>query len=1234
MSDKNLTEYQKQISDFYKSYSLEDVLNSLLAIGSYPNNIASQIQHNFHYEALRGLIKEDFQPINQIKSYDEFKQFSEKLFELTPGFPTLEDYCPPIDWGNVKYFYDQEIFTLIWGVDGCTSDQISEFRLIYNDNDDKYQEKTGCSPKEELKSLLELHTQLAINVSTGLDELPDYLTPGHCEVPTKEFWQDIISVRFGRYDTEHANFINQYSIPIDELLSSTFDEKKFLAQLQEGSTIDALLIRVGDDHYPLLVRYSFENVFKRWKREFKKYHLADGFFEERNNARKDLAIGLSAYQQNRLGKKNTNHLVLLLDDTGKPEDNVLVSLTFIEDKVLAILTVTPSDKSKDIDKEVAEIIPKTWERLNRFHTEHPKFYLPVKSQICELQPKYETDFQIKMLVVIPTQFIEPQALKLVKSDDTTYMFMEDYLAIVDSCEDENDLLGFLDYLKEDNIFYTGILDAYGSYKDSNGVLVAGAEEPNITWVSTSWGPSFRHRELSEFWELYPGIDIVDDPRGWKIEKETDTQLRLVKKSIFHSMVYSKHDQTHLLQSSPFMYQNYEVGSITNLLMESLEDTLSRISDVFEEMPVVKYSDKVEIHYFPATFLEQEKFNHLNHLATNGEKWKTDSGRYSRIGVGVRMVYDFDLVSKELQGAKDNTFELELAKTILTALNSVEPDDKSLNVCLEKINGLKGKPRFTQYAIQKEASHPVLSRTVEPSDTDYKKARKITAFAAKQIGLGEGKYKGKKAQDALNKIIKALRAELEKQIAQFSFDNSIIDLVGYVDAEIAKFRYKRLGVIGSKEHDVDYERDQMLADAKKDFLLKHRNNRYLLEKFISMQPSGSKKLREADIRLMMAVADEIIGAYSTSDTIHYDLYKPSLAVAQDYQLGITYPYNVLKQQQAFNRKQSQISLGQIGLESDRLGSDDIIEFADRLDQSLIKDFGFKLSSLLALQQVLSLWSEYTSYEDSEAYNIPRTEVVATCTKQIKGIASVEVEKIIDFLILLPEKILSITDDKNRPLDVPVWESIKRPYRYSLRPLLELGENLIWGPYAVNMSLGFWSGVVHNTEFPTKLIAPSTNEMLRKEHARLDKKLEASCIEIGKRYTKHARRVKPKNISLPPELGDYDCLLYLEKINSFVNVEAKNINTPKVSKDVRTQIDNIFFKEKKNYTYRVEQRDVYLRDHYQDFATLLGINISTPPTVLSVFVTTDIYFWTEYPPRKTNVVFLRVDQLDEYLAQLLA
>lgn len=1234
MKDK-LSENAKKLHKLYEQYSLDDILISLFAIGAYPNNIASPIQQNFHYEALRGMVEGSFKQESVISNYEQFKEFYAKLTEVTPGFPLLEDYSPPVDFGNTEYYYDDQLYSILWGVDGSTYDQISEFELIFTENEKAYVERTKRSPSEEMKEILEFQNSLVVNLKYNFEKLDEDVEPGHIEIPSENFWSDIRSFCFTDFYDTYPSLCENYNVSLSDLSKTSFDEKKFIDEIQKGSSLGKLFISAGGRTLPILPRYGIETVIRKWKEEFAKHHLQTSFWERLNDPRKDLSVHLSLYLMNRFGSNKSHYTAMPLNKDGKPDyDNYFSSITFQEDKVIATLVAKPTNRAKDFEEELPDILSRASEALNRFNSDKPKLFLPIKSKILELRSKSKTkiNYDIQIIVVLPICFIEAQPISLPKEDNVTYIFLEEYLGIVDSCETEDELIGFLEYIKSEKFFHMGILDLFGSYKDSQGVLIAGADELNVAVITPSWGSSFRYGELAKFWGLYPGIDILDDPRGWRIHQETSTRLRFVKKSMFHSMIYAKYGSAHFLQSSPFLYQEYDVAAITNLLMESLEDTFSRLAPFLEAMPSIKYSHKIEVHYFPDDFLAQERFSHLLHLNPSNEKWKFDSGRYSHIGLGVRLVYNYAKIVEIIRGAKNNQLELELAKSIIKALNNVDSDNESYKACIEQIDNLVGKPRFTQVAIKKEASHPQHLTLVRPNDTDYKKARKVTAFAAKNANLKPGRYRGEPAKMAMNTIIGTLRKELEGRIAEFSFGSSIEDLVGYVDAEIASYRYKRLGVLASRKHDVDYRRDETLAEAKREFLINHKANRYLLEKFISLKPKGSKKLQKSDIRLLMALADEIVGVYSASDAIHWDMYMPYLEIDRDFQIGTTYLKSVLKKQEVYSRRQSRLALGRIGKKSDRIGSDDVIGFAEKLDAAFKTDFGFTLSQVMAVQQVLSLFSGYTEREDAESYKVTTDEVVSVCLKSIKNVTKKEIKDIISFLALEPEKVRFILGDSSTPLDVPVWESIKRPYRYSIRPLIKLGKYLIWGPYSVNMSLTLWNRIIFDTELPANLQASTVSVALKAEHRSLDIILEKKCAEIGLRFTKFAKNIKSKHVSMPSEYGDYDCLIYIPEINAFINIEAKNLNTPKVSKDVKTQIERVFLNDK-SYVSKVEKREKYLKENYQDFAKHFGITIKDTPNFQSLFITTESSFWMDYPFQETDVKFMRVDLLDPYIKRMI-
>lgn len=1228
---KDLKLSQQKISDLYKEYSLKDILRSLYIIGAYPLNVSSPIRNNFQYEGLRGLKEEDFSQEDKILSYEDFKQFSDALIKITPEFPMLEDYSPPVDWGDTKYYFESELEYVIWGVDGSTSDQLSEFDIIYADNDEAYKTRTGRSPKEELAELLKFHSSHKININTGLKDYPDYLEPGNLEIPTREFYEDMKALLYESFEYTYPNLTQSHSINIKDVLSVQFSEKEFIKLLQDGSPIKQVFIKVGENHYPVLLRYSVENLLKSWQSEFPKYHNSEGFFKSPTNAHKHLSHRIAMYVKSRFSR-HTELLPVVLDDDGQPIKDMLVSLSFSENRILGILSPKPVSTSKELEHELSKLIHPAMKALLKFKTENPKFYSPIKSAIIEMQPKESNiEYDVRLVVVLPMQTGSAFKAKLPKMPGVEYIILEDFLGILDEVEGEEDFLKFIDYMHSDNLMFTDTLDAFASFKDSSGTLIPGADVVNIALVSPTWGTSHRHKYLKEFWEMFPSVDIHDDPRNWRVQKETDTRYRLVNKSYFGVMLYSKYDHTHLTQSSPFNLQDYETGAITNLLMESLEDTFSRIKEDLLKMPIFKYGYRTQINYFPSILLKNPDFKHLLGLDPGDDIWSMDSGRFSQTENGVRVVFDLDKVIKRIRDNKDNGLELQLAKDILVQLNKIQPDEESLKKVLAKIDTLKGKPRFTQIAVDKEASHPQHSNSVKPTEIENKKARKVTAEAVRLIKQKPGRYSGDEAHTTTNEIIKELRGKIESKIAEFSYDKSILELVGIVDAEIAKYNYKKLMVLASREHDVDYQRDENLSEAKKDFLIQHRNNRYLLEKFISLKPNGPKVLGESDIRQLMAYADEIIGAYNISDALHYDIYQPVLEIENDYQLGVEYPKGITAQQEEFNKKQSRLSLGEIGNSDDRIDPEEFHNFSQELDVSFFKDFGFKFTTMMAVQQILSLWAEYTDDEEEQSYEKTRIEIIDVLAKGIKGTSKKELNKVIDFLMLEPEKILFITDDKNTPFDVPVWEHIKRPFRYSIRPLVYHNEKIVWGAYSLHMSLGLWSNVLTNVELPMKLEAPTTNVLIEREHQKRDKLLESKSIEISLRHSPYVKNVWPKHAGFPKELGDYDAVVYLKDKNILLSIEAKNINTPTVTKDARRQIETVFLRDK-NYVKKVEDRADYLENNYKDFESVLGVKIADNPKVVSVFITRDIQFWTENPPRITNVNFLRIDLLDEFIESL--
>ncbi len=109
----------------------------------------------------------------------------------------------------------------------------------------------------------------------------------------------------------------------------------------------------------------------------------------------------------------------------------------------------------------------------------------------------------------------------------------------------------------------------------------------------------------------------------------------------------------------------------------------------------------------------------------------------------------------------------------------------------------------------------------------------------------------------------------------------------------------------------------------------------------------------------------------------------------------------------------------------------------------QDLGFKYSSLLAVFSILFQWARFNQIKLNVSYQATKTDMVNILLNSNTNLVNEEVEKIIDFLILNPNKIRKLLGTDSEYFDVPISDHNKRDHRYNIRPLIETSNNnIIW------------------------------------------------------------------------------------------------------------------------------------------------------------------------------------------------
>ncbi len=188
---------------------------------------------------------------------------------------------------------------------------------------------------------------------------------------------------------------------------------------------------------------------------------------------------------------------------------------------------------------------------------------------------------------------------------------------------------------------------------------------------------------------------------------------------------------------------------------------------------------------------------------------------------------------------------------------------------------------------------------------------------------------------------------------------------------------------------------------------------------------------------------------------------------------------------------------------------------------------------------------------------------------------------------------------------------------------------------------WADSLSAGTLPIDLRCPTIQKLIDSENKLIQDALVDKTLEIVKRHTPHAR----KNVRLhrldkqgshPPELGDYDVLAFYPEKNCVLSIECKDIFPAYCLKDLKRLREKFFGKsdEDQGFLKQVNRRQGYLETHLSEIADILKwpVNFNEKLKIMPLVMSRMDYWWTRFPPRKTDVVFLRIDLFSRFIDDL--
>ena len=149
----------KKLKEFLSTYSFEDLGRSFFILSLWLPNIASPVKSQYLYIALESIF-DKLSKDNQIKNYKDFENFSSTLLPLIPSFPSMEDYIPEMDCGEIRYFLNDKFYKIFYGGDlSNTYDFYYSFEVVHTGFEEFYSNKIKRSSIRELEFCLSIQTE-------------------------------------------------------------------------------------------------------------------------------------------------------------------------------------------------------------------------------------------------------------------------------------------------------------------------------------------------------------------------------------------------------------------------------------------------------------------------------------------------------------------------------------------------------------------------------------------------------------------------------------------------------------------------------------------------------------------------------------------------------------------------------------------------------------------------------------------------------------------------------------------------------------------------------------------------------------------------------------------------------------------------------------------------------------------------------------------------------------------
>ena len=1214
--EKEFAQHVTAVRAVLKRYEPFDAALAIAVSDLWPANVASPIKHILSWAILAGMEHVSGDAL-RITTYEEFKAFAEALIAAYPDFWMLEDFIPEIDWGQVRVPLHDELVPMFYG--SCierTPDFVEAFRITHASN-------------EEALADMDLSIGIQSHILRSMPEFANRpaiaMARGHIEVPPEEFWvscraallsaqtelKDLRANSSGLLDAQ----IGTYKAPLGR--------DAFGDACMQGVALPFVGMMFNDKWIPIGVRNAPGNTIDAWAHQ--------GISRSIDHA---THWSLTRFVQERFRNVVRGPLQVWIEDQ---EFDLPISCVISGTRLWLFVCCTHTALAAS-QKQAQEVLS-AMQPDRKWGFKHAR---GPRSLIANGDGKSPSAKDVNVLLLLT---LEGTAFGSVDAPKKPIRLLPlaDFITIFDAVEDLDELKRFWKYVDAErrslSPFSRAPADLFASFRDTHEVLVDGAVTPTFITLDPSWGSNWRYKNLAAFWANAPR-HFPDGSTGWLLDRNASGVIEMRSRHD-DSLAYSVEmaDCTVQILMSIDRSLNLLENRMLDLFVQALSDCLQQCRDLVSGLTLFERRHVlIRCEADPAHRLDEFT---MPDAAAPTPPIVTSACKISDGPLTVRLQVNTVAVQAGLNEATTATFEIESLVETLVAVHSVFgwalADD-----ALAQIRTTATRPaRYRLDVVQQSVDALEYVDPIVPKPVDYKLARRHLARSMQSLGFTPGRYELKEAKERIDAGREHLRQHIDGLVAKYDQNELTCCCIEQHEALLTSERLRVMRVRHSLMHEVDYDRHEAVAEARKEFGEIARHYRYLLEKTLSAPQRTGKQSVDANLlRELIGLIDWYMVLAGASDVLHNGVDVGGVEIDESYIPQVFYSADLDTRKAAFEQQYARSTLG-IGVNAPDAVAGDLAKDLESVElrQAFRNDAGFELKHLLQSLVVLSQPVRHGLVKEPALSHAASGQTIREAIlHSVEGASVEDCDTIVQFLTLSAENIRRLPGRDVDESDVPFWEHSKRLHRYAIRPLVPDGEQLLWGAEQASRALNIWTGSVVDGYLPAEFPWPEVEREVRLIKERIERQLEIRTEEIFRRFTPFVMRgvdffKKFKGEGFA-DVGDFDVLAYWPTTNTLAAVECK-YNQPAFSvKDSRRLRDRIFGKDETDRAgqfSRIARRRAFVKEHRARMIELLKWPSAETAEVRDVemYVSRDIHWWMIHPPYPVPTDFVRVDTLDDWL-----